>query len=144
MNFSNKTLMYIAYGLIAIFFILLIMRNISFQTNLIEGFTTNTSVKKELDKLNSQISDIKEPLIDNKDLDTFLDKYETLIKVNFIDEVSNKLNTDIEFLESNEGLKVLESLDTSERWLKAVTNARQYLKDVKSNSNATKKIKGLF
>ena len=29
-------------------------------------------------------------------IDTFLDKYETVIKLNFIDEVSNKLNTDTE------------------------------------------------
>jgi len=39
MKFSNNSLMYLAYGLIAAFFIILMMRNMSFQTKLIEGLT---------------------------------------------------------------------------------------------------------
>ena len=39
MKFSNNTLMYLAYGLIAVFFIILMMRNMSFQASIIEGMT---------------------------------------------------------------------------------------------------------
>lgn len=41
MKFSNNTLMYLAYALIAFFFIILMMQNISFQASVIEGFTKN-------------------------------------------------------------------------------------------------------
>jgi len=45
MKFSNNTLMYLAYALIALFFIILMMQNISFQASVIEGFTKNRGRK---------------------------------------------------------------------------------------------------